>query len=404
MPVIIADEWVAPRGPAWADFSIRWPEAQIAELPDYLQSRADDFERDVGRGNGRLPIVVRTGHRAHPAVRPARATIAVATARRVSGQRVPRRSLATSGPIIGRCRRASTIVTAEAWPAFNRLSSASGRPITWPTNQLRPAEELRRGEWSLRIAMISYYLPSGSKIGVGYQADALATELTRRGHQVDVFSDCPPVDGASYGHRQIELRGYLRTFRFATQAQAGRSFRLRRAACPRRRLLDVAPSGPGACPDACMARVLARPCTFVDSSAGSHGRARILRNRGDAWSPTPRWSYRPPPADGHPWVRRVIPNGVDIDLFTPSPDGGRAENPTILFVGTWDGRKRGRDLAAAFVSAGLAAVPPDAQLWMVCQDAPARPAPLDPSAGTGRAGAARRALPASVDFLPAVDV
>ena len=41
--------------------------------------------------------------------------------------------------------------------------------------------------------MISYYLPSGSKIGVGYQVHELATELVRRGHSVDVFSECPPV-------------------------------------------------------------------------------------------------------------------------------------------------------------------------------------------------------------------
>ena len=36
---------------------------------------------------------------------------------------------------------------------------------------------------SLRIAMISYYMPSGSKIGVGYQVDALARALTERGTQ-----------------------------------------------------------------------------------------------------------------------------------------------------------------------------------------------------------------------------
>ena len=65
--------------------------------------------------------------------------------------------------------------------------------------------------------MISYYLPSGSKIGVGYQVHELATELVRRGHQVDVFSDCPPVEGAVYGHHHVHLSGSLRTFRFATQ-------------------------------------------------------------------------------------------------------------------------------------------------------------------------------------------
>jgi hypothetical protein len=37
-PVIISDQWVAPRGPNWSDFSIRWPESKIAELPSYLAS------------------------------------------------------------------------------------------------------------------------------------------------------------------------------------------------------------------------------------------------------------------------------------------------------------------------------------------------------------------------------
>jgi len=46
------------------------------------------------------------------------------------------------------------------------------------------------GTRPLRIAMISYYLPSESKIGVGYQVHELANELARRGHHVDVFSPC----------------------------------------------------------------------------------------------------------------------------------------------------------------------------------------------------------------------
>lgn len=55
------------------------------------------------------------------------------------------------------------------------------------------------GQGPLRIAIISYYLPSTSKQGIGYQVHELATELTRRGHDVTVLSDCPPVDGAVYG-------------------------------------------------------------------------------------------------------------------------------------------------------------------------------------------------------------
>ena len=65
--------------------------------------------------------------------------------------------------------------------------------------------------------MISYYLPSESKIGVGYQVHALATAMAERGHDVTVLSACAPVSGAAYGHRLVKPRGSLRTFRFATQ-------------------------------------------------------------------------------------------------------------------------------------------------------------------------------------------
>jgi glycosyltransferase involved in cell wall biosynthesis len=50
------------------------------------------------------------------------------------------------------------------------------------------------------------------------------------------------------------------------------------------------------------------------------------------------------------------------------------ELPTVLFVGTWLGRKRGAALADAFVASVRPAVP-NAQLLMVTQDAPADPGP-----------------------------
>jgi len=70
-----------------------------------------------------------------------------------------------------------------------------------------------------------------------------------------------------------------------------------------------------------------------------------------------------------PWVREVIPNGVDLTRFRP---GVRSANPSILFVGTYLHRKRGRFLADVFESEVLPAVP-EAELWMVCTDAPERP-------------------------------
>jgi len=47
-PVIIADNWVPPDGPAWEQFSIRIPERDAASIPKVLSSYEQDAER-MGR-------------------------------------------------------------------------------------------------------------------------------------------------------------------------------------------------------------------------------------------------------------------------------------------------------------------------------------------------------------------
>lgn len=49
-PVIVSDGWVAPPGPAWERFSVRWPERRVAELPahlEQLEERAEDMGREA---------------------------------------------------------------------------------------------------------------------------------------------------------------------------------------------------------------------------------------------------------------------------------------------------------------------------------------------------------------------
>ena len=75
------------------------------------------------------------------------------------------------------------------------------------------------------------------------------------------------------------------------------------------------------------------------------------------WHATLRWT---------PWVRRVIPNGVDLTRFHP---GDRAEVPTGLFVGTYERRKRGKLLMEIF-RREVRPLVPEARLWMVAEDAP----------------------------------
>ena len=221
----------------------------------------------------------------------------------------------------------------------------------------------------LKIAMISYYLPSGSKIGVGYQVHELANELSRRGHQVTVFSECPPVGGALYGHEHMRLNGSLRTFRFATtlrkidfshfdalHAHGDDYWMWRRRVPVHIRTIH------GSCFEEAMTTKGFKERFRMVLLGFSEVLASVVADKPVVVSPrTRRWT---------PWVRTVIPNGVDTTRFRPSDE--RSPEPSVLFVGTWGGRKRGRDLATLFTHDVLPAVP-DAKLYMVCQDAPASP-------------------------------
>jgi glycosyltransferase involved in cell wall biosynthesis len=213
--------------------------------------------------------------------------------------------------------------------------------------------------------MISYYLPSGSKIGVGYQVHALANAMADRGHDVTVLSACPPVPDARYGHRLVLPRGSLRTFRFATQlrrvdfsdfdvlhAHGDDYWMWRRRARGHVRTLH------GSCFDEALHISGAVERTRMVLLGFSEVLASIVADRTALVSPgTRRWT---------PWVRTVIPNGVSLPTLAATP---RSEHPSVLFVGTWQGRKRGELLAKAFVEHVLPGRP-DAELWMVSSDVP----------------------------------
>jgi len=230
----------------------------------------------------------------------------------------------------------------------------------------------QRAEPTLRIAMISYYLPGGSKIGVGYQAHEIANELARRGHHVDVFTASAAGENALYGVRRLGLSGSLRTFRFALALRRvdfssydvihahGDDYWLWRRRAPvhvrtmHGSCFEEARHVPGVKEKL---RMLLLGLTEV--------LATLVADVTVVVSPrTRRWM---------PWVRRVVPNGVDTGRFHPEP-GRRSAVPTVLFVGTWGNRKRGKDLAAAFQEHVVPALP-EARLEMVCRDAPKDPGP-----------------------------
>lgn len=219
----------------------------------------------------------------------------------------------------------------------------------------------------LRIAMISNYLPSDSKMGVGYQAHELATELADRGHDVVMFSPSPPVEGARYGHRPVPLSGSLRTFRFALalRRQDFSGFDVIHAHGDdywlwRRRAPMHVRTMHGSCFEEALRIKGAKERVRMLVLGVTEVIASLVADRTVLVSPqTRRWM---------PWVRGVIPNGVDVARF--GVPVARAERPTVLFVGTWGARKRGALLAEAFVRDVLPRVP-RAELRMVTRDAPA---------------------------------
>jgi phosphatidylinositol alpha-mannosyltransferase len=221
---------------------------------------------------------------------------------------------------------------------------------------------------ALRIAMISYYLPSESKIGVGYQVHALANALVDRGHSVTVFSSCGKSSGARYDTETVPLHGSNRTFKFAR--------RLRRVDWSpfdvlhahgddywlwRRRVPAHVRTLHGSCFSEARRVGGARERLRMFLLGLSEVLASFVADETVAVSEsTRRWL---------PWVRSVISNGVDLTRYHPRV---RSTQPSILFVGTYLRRKRGRLLADVFERDVLPAFP-EAELWMVAEDAPHRP-------------------------------
>jgi glycosyltransferase involved in cell wall biosynthesis len=213
--------------------------------------------------------------------------------------------------------------------------------------------------------MTSYYLPSESKIGVGYQAHALANALTDHGDDVTVFSGCRRTQGARYATVTIPLAGSGRTFRFALCIRRldlssfdilhahGDDYWLWKHRVPHLRTMH------GSCLDEALHITGAKERVRMLALGISELMATVVADQTVCVSPGTRRRM--------PWVRTVVPNGVDRRVFHPSDQ--KSAHPSILFVGTYRRRKRGSLLMRVFHDE-VRRVIPDAELWMVSEDAP----------------------------------
>jgi glycosyltransferase involved in cell wall biosynthesis len=215
----------------------------------------------------------------------------------------------------------------------------------------------------LNIAITSLYLPSGSKIGVGYQVHNLANELVRRGHQVTVFSQSGAGEDSLYHVEVVESGKRLRTFGFA--------WGLRRYDFSRFDVLNAhgddwflwgrkRPRHVHTYHGSCFAEMLNARGVVTRARMGmlaacEYNSLLLADERVSVSANTRRYI---------PFIRHVIPCGVNLNTFAPGPT--KSAKPSLLFVGTMHGRKRGAMLLDHFIRHIKPQVP-DAEFWAVCE-------------------------------------
>jgi glycosyltransferase involved in cell wall biosynthesis len=236
------------------------------------------------------------------------------------------------------------------------------------------------GGHRLRLAMFSYRLPVAQERrgGIERAAHTLAEGLARRGHEVMVFTHDPKPAGAAYEVSRLAWKGFVDTWigRRLTMGYLGNLL----AVVPDYSEFDaVIMHG-----DSLLAPLTGKPVLRV-----MHGSAR-----GEAQSATSlgRWLLQygvfaqelvtaffqngvvgvsESTRAENPFVRRVVPHGVDRTIFYPLP-GMRTPHPSVLFVGSMDGRKRGKFLLAGFHEC-IRAHHPAATLTIVGAEGPPHP-------------------------------
>ena len=222
---------------------------------------------------------------------------------------------------------------------------------------------------ALEIGVIQRFLPPDSRGGAGHFTTGLCAGLAARGHRVTIFSHDRGPANAPFrvvtvpgGGRRIapiafprQLRGIDFSAFDVIHAQGDDQF-IRHAGRPVVRTLH------GSSLDEANANGLhgLSPKHLLLHAWFYQGEL-IASMRADAVAGVSAAAGRhvPRPID-------VIPNGVDAGAF--APDGTpKSANPSILFVGELDSRKRGRWLVRQFVERVRTRLP-SAELWLVSPD------------------------------------
>ncbi len=219
----------------------------------------------------------------------------------------------------------------------------------------------------MRITVVSFYLPPTDRIGAGVQMHMLANAYSRLGHTVSVVSpnNDQPED-SMYKLISVPLYGPNKVIKwsFVLRSHAFNSELVHFAGD--NHLVKSQPK-------------LVRLRTFHGSCFAEAKQAANVRDKA-------RMTYlgftellgqrmcevsTAVSEDTNNYFPRpnvVIPNGVDLSAFRQSTDS-KSKNPSILFVGMLDSRKRGRQLLDIFVQHVRKALP-SAELWIVRDSTP----------------------------------
>lgn len=233
----------------------------------------------------------------------------------------------------------------------------------------------------MRIGVISYELPiPGLKRGgVPRVAHDLADGLARRGHAVTVWSIDPRPPGAAYTVRPLPMREFVES-KLGLRLTLGYVGNLI-ALLPDFRDCDVILTHGDSVllPLRCkpVVRVVHGSALAEALSARSPWRFAMqlgvyVQELATALTQPGCVAVSENTRRHIPFIRHVIPNGVDLRRFTPSRPDEKSREPMILFVGTLAGRKRGTLLLDWF-NRRIRPQVLDARLVMVTAPGPEHP-------------------------------
>jgi phosphatidylinositol alpha-mannosyltransferase len=218
----------------------------------------------------------------------------------------------------------------------------------------------------VRIAHVHADLPGETNGGVAHQVHLLANTLVRRGHDVTVVTYSPRPAGALYAVQTVALAPVLRHSKLFRLLGTGLVFSRQDYSG-----FDIVHFH-GDNYMSCVPHLR----TYYGSALDEMLHARSWRWRMaqlvtypqellGTLAATRSVGISQATTRALPGVRKVIPCGVDLTQFAAGSE--RSGAPSILFVGTLAGRKRGLALVEAFRRV-IAPAHPSAELWLVTDE------------------------------------